>query len=70
MRALSAYEVDLRVLLYNLIDVDLPSQLVETSNFYCKLRFSMKRIPLKMRRADLSGISEFELPEGFTIRFL
>ena len=29
----------------------------------------MKRIPLKMKRADLYSIPKYELPEGFKIRF-
>ena len=29
----------------------------------------MKHIPLKMKRADLEHIPEYQLPEGYTIRF-
>lgn len=29
----------------------------------------MKRIPLKMKRGHLSNLPEFELPEGYTLRF-
>ena len=29
----------------------------------------MKRIPLKMKRADLKHIPEYQLPEGFKVRF-
>ncbi len=29
----------------------------------------MKRIPLKMKRADLTALPKFALPDGFAIRF-
>lgn len=29
----------------------------------------MKRIPIKMKRADLLNIPDYELPDGFRIRF-